>query len=153
MKLNKRVSVIILPVLLIIFALLSVGFYAIERRSVYFHYRNTAELEAMTLARLFTQYSHVAQSFLFSLIQSESMRQYLDSENEPLSSRALQEHVNSMLNDQMYTATEHFSLAFLRSNREVEYINKNVTGPLSQVQPYHKKMRRTSIFKQDILSY
>ncbi len=133
MKLNKRVPVIILPVLFIIFLLIATGLYAVERRSIYSLYHNSAELEATELTGILSRYSLVAKSFLSSLVQSDALRHYLDNEDEHFKSITLRGRLDSMLNSLTDLSSDHFSFALIRSQGEVEYYYESSLDSFSEL--------------------
>ncbi len=138
MNLNKRVPVIILPVLLSIFILLSAGLYAAERRSVYSHYRNKAEVEASELAGVFQQYRFLTKSLLGVLMQSDLFRDYLRSANGQQASLLLSKYLNSVFEGQIYQTLDQFTLVALKNSGEVKYSYKNQLDDKTVIKPYLK---------------
>jgi diguanylate cyclase (GGDEF)-like protein len=135
MKLNRRVQLLIIPVLFTSFLLVAVSLYLVERNSIFKLNQRSAELEATELAASFSQYTLIARGFLSSLIQSDALRYFLDSTDEHFKSLALSSGLDGVLNSLTDLSSDHFSITFIRGSGELDYYYENSLDPFSTPDP------------------
>lgn len=135
MRLNRRVQILILPVLFTSFLLIAVGLYLVERTSIYRLNQSAAKLEATELTGSFSQYSLAAKGVLASLVQSDALHYFLDSSDEHFKSLALSSGLDGVLNSLTDLSANHFSITFLRGDGVLEYYYENSLDPFSSPDP------------------
>ena len=135
MKLNRRVQVLIIPVLTISFMLVAIGMYLVERGSIYQQGQKTAELEATELAASFNQYGLMARGILASLVESDSLRSFLSSTDKQLQALAMSSGLDGVLNILSDYSTGFFSIAFFQGDGRLEYYYENSLDPFSEPDP------------------
>ncbi|WP_163337790.1 bifunctional diguanylate cyclase/phosphodiesterase [Desulfopila sp. IMCC35008] len=135
MKLSKRIPVLIIPVLFTSFFLISAGLYIVERNAIHSLTISSLEMEAAELAGSFSRHSLVAQGILASIVQSDSMRRFLDSEDDHLKSIALSGGLDSILHNLTEFSSEHLSLMFLTGDGRQEYYYENSLDPFADPNP------------------
>lgn len=135
MKLRTRVPLLIIPVLFTSFLLLVAGIFFVERRTVHNRTMSALEMEATELAGSFSQYSLAARGMLASVIQSDSLRRFLDSSDDYMRSLALGGGVDSILRSISHLKSDHFSILILSMGGKQEYYYENSLDPFAEPQP------------------
>jgi len=136
MKLSNRVRSLILPVLTASFLLVGAGVYVVERQSIISLNRSAADLEATELAADMNQYALLGKSFISSLVHSDALRYFLDSDDDHFKSLALSSGLDGILNSLADLSADHFSITFIRSNGVLEYYYENSLDPFSEPDPF-----------------
>lgn len=136
MKLNRRVRLLILPVLVTSFLSIATAVYLVERQSILSLQTSVAELEATELAGSMSQYAIVGKSFLSSLIKSDAIRYFLDSNDDHFKSLAISSGLDGMLNNLADLSADHFSITFICGTGETEYYYENSLDPFSEPDEY-----------------
>lgn len=135
MKLNKRVSILVLPVLFVSFLLVAIGLYIVERSSIYSLEQSAAALESTELTGIFSKYDLLAKGFLASLVQSDAFIRFLNSEDIRFKFLALSSGLDGILSSLSNLSSDHFAIAFVRGSGELEYYFENDHDPFSQPDP------------------
>lgn len=135
MKLSKRVPVLIIPVLFTSFLLISAGLYVLERNAIHSLTNSSLEMETAELAGSFSQYNLISQGILASVIQSDALRRFLDSDDDQLKSIALGGGLDSILHSITEFSSEHLSLMFLTGDGKQEYYYENSFDPFAEPIP------------------
>ena len=136
MTLNKRVTFLIFPVLAASFLLVSASLYLLERKSVYSLAKSSIELETADIVSRFTQYGLVARSIMAVLLQSDSLANFLNTEDDQFKSLAINSRINDVFNVLGDTSHEHFSITFLRGDKKLEYYYENSLDPFAECGRY-----------------
>lgn len=134
MKLNKRVRVLILPVLFVSFLIVATSLFFIERLSIYSLEHSAANLEVTELTGIFSKYDIIAKSFLASLIQSDAFSRFLNTEDERLKFMALSNGLDGLLGSLSSLSANSYTIAFIRGNGRIEYYYKNDLDPFSELE-------------------
>ena len=132
MKLNKKVPVLIIPVLFTSFLIITTGLYVIERNSVKVMINSSIEMEATELTGIFSQYGLAARGILGSIVQSDAMRRFLESNDNQYKSLALGSGLDGILNNLANLTSEHFSIMIMKGNNSVEYYYENSLNPFAE---------------------
>jgi len=132
MTLNNKVQLLILPVLVLSFLLTGVGLYIIERNSVYSLARSSVANEATELSGSFAQYNLVALGFLASIIQSDSLHRFLQTDDKQLKSLALNSGLDDILKSLETLSSDHFSIIFAQHDGKIEYYYENSLDPFAK---------------------
>ncbi len=132
MKLNNKVPLLILPVLFLSFLLTWAGLYFIERNSIYSLAHSSAEQEAAELSGSFSQYNLVAMGFIGSIVQSDSLRRFLQSDDMLIKSLALNSGLDDLLKNLENLSSDHFSIIFVRQDGQIEYYYENSLDPFAK---------------------
>lgn len=135
MKLNRRVQLLILPVLVSSFLVIAIGLYFVERNAIYSLNRSSAELEATELAGIFSKYTQISKGFLASLTPSDALRNFLASDDEQFKSLALSSSLDGLLNNLADLSADYLSITLLRRNGSLEYYYENSLDPFSSPDP------------------
>ncbi|MFT5699205.1 MAG: diguanylate cyclase (GGDEF)-like protein [Desulforhopalus sp.] len=135
MKLNKKVPLLILPVLLLSFLLTGVGLYIIARNSVYSLAQSSIAHEATELSGSFSQYNLVAIGFLASIVQSDSLHRFLETDDKQLKSLALNSGLDDILKNLGTLSSDHFSIIFVQNDGKIEYYYENSLDPFAKPDP------------------
>ncbi len=132
MKLNNKVQLLILPVLVLSFLLTGIGLYIIERNSVYSLAQSSVANEATELSGSFAQYNLVALGFLSSIIQSDSLHRFLQTDDKQLKSLALSSGLDDILKNLETLSSDHFSIIFAQHDGKIEYYYENSLDPFAK---------------------
>ncbi|WP_028584997.1 putative bifunctional diguanylate cyclase/phosphodiesterase [Desulfogranum mediterraneum] len=135
MKLNKRLPLLILPVLFTSYLVIALGLYLVERSSIYSLAQSSIDLEATELAGYFTQYSLVTKGLLGSILQSDALHHFLDTDDDHLKSLAISSGLNGILNTVSGFSSDHLSITFVRGDGKLEYYYENSLDPFSTPAP------------------
>jgi c-di-GMP phosphodiesterase len=135
MKLNNKVPLLILPVLILSFLLTGVGLYIIERNSVYSLAQSSVANEATELSGSFSQYNLVAIGFLASIVQSDSLHRFLQTDDKQLKALALNSGLDDILKSLESLSTDHFSIIFVHHDGKIEYYYENSLDPFAKPDP------------------
>lgn len=135
MKLNNKVPLLILPVLIISFLMTGVGLYIIERNAVYSLAQSSAAYEATELGASFSQYNLVAMGFLGSIVQSDSLHRFLQTNDKQLKALALKSGLDDILKNLETLSSDHFSITFVQHDGGIEYYYENSLDPFARPDP------------------
>lgn len=136
MKLNKRVSLLILPVLLIGYLIAVVGVYHIQKTSIIELEKRALDLQTTELHGVFEQYTNVAEGFMDSLLYNNSLHNYFSSSDKLFKALSLEKGLESSIKDLSTLSSDFFSVALVRPKGGVEYYYENSLNPFSAISPY-----------------
>lgn len=137
MKLNKRVSLLILPVLIIGYLIAVLGVYHTQKASVVALEKRTIDLQATELSSILKQYTNVAESFMEALLYNNSLHNYFSSRDKVFKALSLEKGLENSIKDSNALSSDYFSVALIRSGGSVEYYYENSFNPFSEISDYH----------------
>ncbi|WP_028582236.1 putative bifunctional diguanylate cyclase/phosphodiesterase [Desulfogranum japonicum] len=135
MKLSKKVPFLIITVLLLTFCIMSSGLYLVERNFIRAQTRSSLLMQATELAGSFSQYSLMARGILASIMQSDALRRFLDSDDDQMKSIALGSGLDTILKDLTALSSDHFSLLFVTGTGKQEYYYESSDNPFADPAP------------------
>ncbi len=142
MTLNKRISLLILPVLIVGYLVAVIGVYSTQKQSIIDLEERTLDLQVTELTAIFEKYTNVAASFIDSLLYNSSLNNYFSSQDKHFKALALGKGLENSIKDLNSLSSDYFSVALIRPQGKVEYYYENSTDPFSDISSYQVKMVR-----------
>jgi diguanylate cyclase (GGDEF)-like protein len=135
-NLNKRVSALILPVLIVGYLIAVLGVYNTQKQSIIDLEKRTLDLQVTELTALFEKYTNVAEGFVDSLLYSSSLQNYFSNNDEQFKALALEKGLENSIKELNTLSGNYFSVALIRPNGKVEYYYENSIDPFSETSGY-----------------
>ncbi|WP_293266137.1 EAL domain-containing protein [Neptunomonas sp.] len=142
MTLNKRISLLILPVLIVGYMIAVIGVYNTQKKSIIALEERTLSLQVAELTGLFEKYTNVAEGFIDSLLYSSSLQNYFSSQDKQFKALALEKGLANSIRELNSLSSDYFSVALIRPQGKVEYYYENSIDPFSYISNYQIKKAR-----------
>lgn len=151
MNLSKRASVLILPVILLSYALAALLVYEQQKTSIVEIEQNKLELRLSILQAEFTSYDNFIGAYLVSLVEGEALTRFIRNPNNIYNERAITLHLESAVSRFFNNRAEFASISMLSPQGEPLLYVENSTDPFasmrSEQQVLAKKMREEGLIK------
>ncbi len=134
--LNKRISLLILPVLIVGYLVAVIGVYNTQKQSIIDLEERTLDLQVTELTALFEKYTSVAESFIDSLLYNSSLQNYFSSQDKLFKALALEKGLENSIKELNTLSSDYFSVALIRPQGKVEYYYENSVDPFSDISNY-----------------
>lgn len=143
MNLSKRASLLILPVILISYALAALGIYDNLRQSVMSNEQSRLEYRLSGLQSTFSLYSTFVDAYMVSLIEGNVLGEFIYDANNIYRERILNNNLESAIHRFRSQNPEFVSLSIINKFGEVLYYSENSTDPFGMIQPAQQAMAKS----------
>ncbi len=133
MKLNKRVSYLIFPVLLCSYLVVALGVYSTQKNGVIQLERRSLDLHLAEANAVIERYLLVTNSFINSLLHSNSLINYFNSSDKHFKALSLEKGLKSSIDDLNRLRSDFWSIALIRSSGSVEYYYEDSLDPFVSI--------------------
>ncbi|WP_163831794.1 bifunctional diguanylate cyclase/phosphodiesterase [Spartinivicinus ruber] len=135
MRLNKRVRVLILPVLVFSYLVTFIGIYQVQKQSIIHFQSSEARLQLNQLVANLNRYLSFADTYFPSLIRSTEIHQFLKVEDKRFKALAIEGNLEEAIKELDEVNIGYLSLAILAPNNSVEFYYENSDDPFSEIDP------------------
>ena len=132
MKLNRRVWWLIVPVLVLSYALVFSAIYYFEKNTYFKQEQARLQLQLSQLASVFGRYDNFIDVYYSSLIGSSSLRDVLIEKNDRVRAFAIERNLSLILSDLNNIKFNHLNLAIIDGNGITKYFYVGGEDPFSQ---------------------
>ncbi len=133
MKLNKRVSYLIFPVLLCSYLVVALGVYSTQKNGVFQLEKRSLDLHLAESNAIIERYLLVTNSFINSLLHSNSLMNYFNSNDKHFKALSLEKGLKSSIDDLNRLRSDFWSIALIRSSGSVEYYYEDSLDPFASI--------------------
>lgn len=139
MNLSKRSLTVIVPVLLLTYAVAAASVYLNLRQSLTHLEQNRLDLEATKMASSFTQYSNFAESYLVALTENESFRALIHSADDEYLRVALGASIEKLMSSFSQHQSSRYNVTMVNINNLKElYYFEYSDDPFTQISDEQK---------------
>lgn len=135
MTLNKRVSLLILPVLLAGYLIVAVGVYSTQKNNLLAVEQRSLDLQATEADALLQRYLSIGGSFIDAMLYSNSLLNYFHSTDKRFKALSLEKGLESLIIDLKTLTSDFWSIALIRSSEQVEYYYEDSLNPFAAINP------------------
>ncbi|MGH1461778.1 MAG: putative bifunctional diguanylate cyclase/phosphodiesterase [Neptuniibacter sp.] len=135
MNLGKRASFLILPVILVSYALAALSFYQQQSQSLFRLEQNQLDHKLSKLHASFNLYSHFVDAYQLSLIEGEALANYFREPNNIYRGQILTANLESSITRYFGNNNEFASLSIIDKENNLTYYIENSTDPFSSANP------------------
>ena len=139
MTLNKRVSLLILPVLIVGYLIAVFGVYYTQKASIIELEERSVDLQVTELSGVFTQYTNIAQSFMESLLFNNNLHNYFSTGDKLFKALSLEKGLQSSIKELNTLSSDYFSVGLVRQSGAVDYYYENSYNPFSEMSAHQIK--------------
>ncbi|MCW8884442.1 MAG: EAL domain-containing protein [Motiliproteus sp.] len=133
MNLNKRVMLLIVPVVLFSYLLAAIGVYAVQRQSILQFERSRIELLMTEMASAYGSYSAFADSYLFALAQSQTLASYLLEQDDRYREIAFATDLEKGLAQFQQHNSEFISFSIIDNGNQARYYFESSLAPFANI--------------------
>lgn len=133
MTLNKRVSLLILPVLIVVYLLVAISVYVTQKKSVVEMMQRSLDLQATEAYALMQRYLSVGDNFIDALLYSNSLLNYFRNDDKRFKALSMEKNLDSLLLDFETLSSDYWAVALIRPSGQVEYYFENSTDPFAKI--------------------
>lgn len=135
MNLSKRASLLILPVILVSYALTMLMIYQQEKQSLYQFESNTLEHKLSKLQASFNSYNIFVDSYLLSLLEGETFGKYIREPDNIYKLKVLTSNLQSVIQRYFNNRGEFASLSVVEQGQKTSLYVENSTDPFATIRP------------------
>lgn len=142
MNLSKRASLLILPVILVSYALAMMVIYQQEKQSLYTLEVNLLEHKLSKLKSSFNSYQNFVDSYLLSLLEGETFAKYIQDPDNIYKVKVLTANLNSVIERYFERRDEFASLSVIKQGKTLSLYIENSFDPFSTVKPMQMNLAK-----------
>ena len=135
MKLAKRASYLILPVILGSYMIIASGIYNIQKNSLSHLEQNALSHRLAELSSRFSSYKSLTKSYVFTLIQSDELRLFLQESNDQYRAIALGRNLQAAQKQLSHHPSKFMSLAIIDNKGQIQHYFENSQDPFAKIRP------------------
>ncbi len=135
MNLEKRTSLLILPVIIISYAMIAWIIYERESHSLQALEKNRLEQRASTIGFTFTSYNNFLDTYLTSLLEGNVLAAYLRNTNNIYREKMLTSHLEAAISRVRHNQQTFASLSIFDSDNTPSLYIENSTDPFAEIRP------------------
>lgn len=135
MNLNKRVGLLILPVVVIGYLIALLGVYNSQKETLIELEQRSLDLQVTELKALFSSYESTSNSFIESLLYSNSLHNYLLAKDKMFQALSLEKGLENAIKDLNELKSDYMSVGLVSSLGNVEYYFENSSDPFASMTP------------------
>ncbi|EAR62283.1 putative bifunctional diguanylate cyclase/phosphodiesterase [Neptuniibacter caesariensis] len=151
MNLNKRASILILPVILISYILIALVVYNQQSQSIRQLEQNKLNLRLSALRSEFTRYNSFLDAYLVSLVEGETLARFIREPENIYQDRRLTENLSSSVRRFFSNNTEFASLSVLNTDQQLIFYVENSLDPFGEIRQSQLEMAQR-MRKEKVLS-
>ncbi|WP_116474346.1 putative bifunctional diguanylate cyclase/phosphodiesterase [Zobellella maritima] len=135
MKLSKRATLLILPVLLASYLLAGAGVYMVQKQAIYQHTQSRLELSMAELSASLASYISFSESYLLSTSSSEVMLYFLTEPDNHYRSLTLSAQMEDYLRRFQRHHSDYLAFALVPDSGHTEYYFESSQDPFAEPSP------------------